>query len=47
MLDSRKVVARGVSTGGQYAVRLVHTHKNRILAGVWHGGGTHCMFDRR
>jgi hypothetical protein len=46
MLDSGKIVARGISTGGHYAVSIVHTHKDRILAGFSHGG-THYMFDRK
>ena len=47
MLDSKRVVVRGISTGGHYAVRLVHMHKDRVLAGVSHGGGTHFMFEKR
>jgi pimeloyl-ACP methyl ester carboxylesterase len=43
--DQRKIIARGVSTGGYYAFRLAHTHANRLLAAVGQGGGSHHMFD--
>ena len=46
-LDSKKVVARGVSTGGYYAIRIAHTHKERLFAVVAQGGGSHHMFDER
>ncbi len=43
--DVNKVVARGVSTGGYYAMRIAHTHASRLLAVVAQGGGSHHMFD--
>ncbi len=43
--DLAKIVARGISTGGYYAMRLAHTHADRLLAVVAQGGGCHSMFD--
>ena len=43
--DSTKIVVRGVSTGGYYAMRVAHTHAGRLLATVAQGGGCHHMFD--
>ena len=43
--DSKKIVARGISTGGYYAFRMAHTHSQRLLAVVAQGGGCHHMFD--
>ncbi|EXJ93961.1 hypothetical protein A1O1_02354 [Capronia coronata CBS 617.96] len=45
-IDSKKIVAWGFSTGGYYALRLAHTHKDRLLATISLGGGAHHMFDR-
>lgn len=45
-LDNKKVVVWGFSTGGYYAIRLAHTHKERLLGVVSLGGGAHHMFDR-
>lgn len=43
--DSKKVIARGVSTGGYYAFRVAHSHADQFVAGVAQGGGCHYMFD--
>ena len=43
--DTSKVVARGISTGGYYAMRIAHTHADRLFAVVAQGGGCHHMFD--
>lgn len=40
-----QVLARGISTGGYYAMRIAHTHADRLLAVVAQGGGSHHMFD--
>jgi len=45
-IDSKKIVAWGFSTGGYYALRIAHTHADRLLGVVSHGGGCHHMFDR-
>lgn len=42
--DPGKIFARGISTGGYYALRIAHTHADRILAVVAQGGGCHYMF---
>jgi Esterase FrsA-like len=43
--DLTKVVARGISTGGYYAMRIAHTHADRLFAVVAQGAGCHHMFD--
>ena len=43
--DTSKIVARGISTGGYYAMRIAHTHADRLFAVVAQGGGCHFMFD--
>lgn len=43
--DVKKVVARGISTGGYNAMRIAHTHADRLFAVVAQGGGCHHMFD--
>ncbi len=43
--DATKIVARGISTGGYYAMRIAHTHADRLFAVVAQGGGCHHMFD--
>jgi pimeloyl-ACP methyl ester carboxylesterase len=43
--DEKKIIARGISTGGYYAFRLAHTHADRLLAVLAQGGGCHHMFD--
>lgn len=44
-IDRKKIVVWGFSTGGIYAIRIAHTHKDRLLAVVALGGGAHHMFD--
>jgi hypothetical protein len=43
--DLTRIVARGISTGGYYAMRIAHTHAERLFAVVAQGGGCHHMFD--
>ncbi len=43
--DTSKIFARGISTGGYYAMRVAHTHAERLFAVVAQGGGCHHMFD--
>lgn len=45
-VDSHKVIIWGFSTGGYYALRIAHTHADRLLGSVSLGGGAHHMFDR-
>ncbi len=43
--DTARICARGISTGGYYAMRIAHTHADRLFAVVAQGGGCHHMFD--
>lgn len=45
-LDKTKRAIWAFSTGGFYALRVAHTHANRLSAIVALGGGCHYMFDR-
>lgn len=45
-LDSGRVVVWGFSTGGYYALRVAHTHADRLFGSISLGGGAHHMFDR-
>ena len=45
-IDSRKLLLWGFSTGGLYATRAAHTHKERLLGVINLGGGCHHMFDK-
>lgn len=41
-----KVMVWGLSSGGYYAVRIAHTHKNQLRGVVAQGAGVHYFFDR-
>ncbi|KAF4458737.1 yellowish-green 1 [Fusarium albosuccineum] len=43
--DTSRIIARGISTGGYYAMRIAHTHADRLLAVVAQGGASHHVFD--
>jgi dienelactone hydrolase len=43
-LDARRLAAWGNSTGGYWAAKLAHTHRERIAAAVAHGGCAHYAF---
>ncbi|KIM93790.1 hypothetical protein OIDMADRAFT_35602 [Oidiodendron maius Zn] len=43
--DTSKTFARGMSTGGYNAIRIAHTHADKLFAVVAQGGGCHHMFD--
>ncbi len=45
-LDGRRVAVAGNSTGGYWAAKLAHTHRDRIVAAVDHGGPAHHAFER-
>ena len=45
--DLIRIVARGISTGGYYAMRIAHTHADRLFAVVAQGGGCHYMPARQ
>lgn len=44
-IDQSRKCVWAFSTGGFYAIRLAHTHPNRLQGVVALGGGTHHMFD--
>lgn len=44
-IDNKKLCVWAFSTGGFYAIRLAHTHPDRLAGVVALGGGTHHMFD--
>jgi pimeloyl-ACP methyl ester carboxylesterase len=44
-LDSDRVMLHGASTGGYWAAKLAHTHRQRIRAAVDHGGPAHHAFQ--
>ncbi|KAK3630641.1 hypothetical protein LTR56_017319 [Elasticomyces elasticus] len=46
-VDHKKVALWAYSTGGYYAIRLAHTHHDRLAGVVALGGGCHHMFDER
>ncbi|KAK4222615.1 Alpha/Beta hydrolase protein [Podospora fimiseda] len=44
-LDEKRVMVWGLSSGGYYAVRVAHTHKERLVGAIGQGAGTHYFFD--
>jgi esterase FrsA len=44
-LDERRIALVGGSTGGYWATKLAHTHRDRIAAAVNHGGPAHFAFE--
>jgi pimeloyl-ACP methyl ester carboxylesterase len=44
-LDSNRVALLGASTGGYWAAKLAHTHRERIRCAVDHGGPAHFAFQ--
>jgi len=44
-LDARRVLVWGLSSGGYYAVRVAHTHADRLVGSVAQGAGCHLFFD--
>lgn len=41
-----RVMVWGLSSGGYYAIRIAHTHKDEIRGAVAQGAGCHYFFDR-
>ncbi|KAM7201430.1 Alpha/Beta hydrolase fold [Naviculisporaceae sp. PSN 640] len=41
-----KVMVWGLSSGGYYAIRIAHTHKDEIRGSVAQGAGCHYFFER-
>lgn len=44
--DMTHILCWGLSSGGYYAVRAAHTHRQHLKGVVAHGAGTHHFFDR-
>jgi len=44
--DMARVLVWGLSSGGYYAVRIAHTHKDRIVGSIAQGAGCHHFFDQ-
>jgi esterase FrsA len=45
-LDSKRVAIVGGSTGGYWATKVAHTHRERLRAAVNHGGPAHYAFTQ-
>jgi len=43
--DMGRVMVWGLSSGGYYAVRIAHTHRERLVGCVAQGAGCHYFFD--
>ena len=43
--DMARVMVWGLSSGGYYAVRIAHTHKNQLIGSVAQGAGCHHFYD--
>ncbi|KUJ19594.1 alpha/beta-hydrolase [Mollisia scopiformis] len=44
--DMKKVLVWGLSSGGYHAVRIAHTHKDRLIGSIAQGAGVHEFFDK-
>ncbi|KAK3371979.1 Alpha/Beta hydrolase protein [Podospora didyma] len=44
--DMARVMVWGLSSGGYYAIRVAHTHKERLIGSVAQGAGCHYFYDR-
>jgi len=44
--DMRRVMVWGLSSGGYYAIRIAHTHKDQLVGSVAQGAGCHYFYDR-
>jgi pimeloyl-ACP methyl ester carboxylesterase len=45
-IDQKRVIIWAFSTGGFYAIRVAHTHPDKLAGVVALGGGCHHMFDK-
>ncbi|TLD22168.1 hypothetical protein PspLS_08025 [Pyricularia sp. CBS 133598] len=46
MFDMRRILVWGLSSGGYYAIRIAHTHKDRLVGSIAQGAGCHYFYDR-
>lgn len=44
--DMKKVLVWGLSSGGYHAVRIAHTHKDRLVGSIAQGAGVHEFFGK-
>ncbi|AEO61074.1 hypothetical protein MYCTH_2310905 [Thermothelomyces thermophilus ATCC 42464] len=44
--DMKRVMVWGLSCGGYYAIRIAHTHRDRLVGCVAQGAGCHYFFDK-
>lgn len=44
--DMDKILVWGLSAGGYYAIRIAHTHKERLRGSVAQGAGSHYFFGK-
>jgi pimeloyl-ACP methyl ester carboxylesterase len=44
--DMKRVLVWGLSSGGYYAVRIAHTHKDQLAGCVAQGAGCHYFYDQ-
>ncbi|RMZ86502.1 hypothetical protein DV736_g6275, partial [Chaetothyriales sp. CBS 134916] len=44
--DNNKIIVWGLSAGGYYAIRVAHTHQDRLLGAIGQGAGTHHFLSR-
>ncbi|CAK7568362.1 MAG: hypothetical protein SEPTF4163_006350 [Sporothrix epigloea] len=45
VFDMQRIVVWGLSAGGYYAVRIAHTHRERLAGSVAQGAGVHHFFE--
>ncbi|KAK1461022.1 hypothetical protein CMEL01_15319 [Colletotrichum melonis] len=43
--DTSRVMVWGLSSGGYYAIRIAHTHRERLIGSIAQGAGCHYFFD--
>ncbi|GKT95137.1 pigment biosynthesis protein Ayg1 [Colletotrichum tofieldiae] len=43
--NTDRVLVWGLSSGGYYAIRIAHTHKDRLIGSIAQGAGCHHFFD--
>ncbi|OHW90422.1 pigment biosynthesis protein ayg1 [Colletotrichum incanum] len=43
--NTDRVLVWGLSSGGYYAIRIAHTHKDRLIGSIAQGAGCHYFFD--
>lgn len=44
--DMKKILVWGLSSGGYHAVRIAHTHRDRLIGSIAQGAGVHEFFDK-